>query len=313
MESKAYLFAVVLFAALAPPAAFAQTGSNGVAGAQPASRLIARFEQATGATIVVAAGVDVSRAIVASGDPAASRRQFLDGLADGLGAQWHKTWMVSPVSAAHPLPSAAYLRGVIESSGAVSFDASGMSAQDAIRTVAKADRANVFFAGAVPAGTVSVSVSGMQVSDAIALIAQRTRTSWSLLYRIVPGPMLAGASEERVTPSRASVRPQQERLASPVYAHFQYPSTGPDPDVLAAIANENLTPPNLGLITGGGAPAVTILGGYNDQPVIISSLGTVTLTPPQGALSSALGAPSTNGVPSKSTTTSTTTTVTTGP
>ncbi len=253
--------------------------------AQSARSLIAQFRATTGATVDVADGLDLDRPVAVPPGLFGSRQHLMDNIAGAINAEWHKTWVVTSVSPTKPYADADYLRGVADQAGTVSFDATSLPAAQAIRTVAKADNADVQIVGPLPTPTVTLAMSDLGVADAIAGVSRATGTSWSLTYTLALRTASTRATVSDDSPRLFHIR-QADRLQralanqeAPIMVHFQYPSTGPDPRVMDQGVADNGANTYFGpTVTTPGSP-LSPLGAYSSGlsgdygPVGIYALG----------------------------------------
>jgi hypothetical protein len=268
MQRTYSVTALLALLALAPVSARAdqQTGPQ-----QSARALISQFRASTGADVSIGDGIDLDQPVANPSRLAASRQDLMDSVASAVNAVWTKTWVVTAATSLRPLADADYLRSVVNSAGTVTFDASSLTAADAIRTAAKADNADVRIVGSLPVTNVSLSGTDLSVADAIAAVSRATKTSWSLSYTLT-----RKTSEPRFVPTADSPKyfhmrqSDRDQLAianqeAPLTIHFQYPSTGPDPRVMGQDQNTNAIGFGLGPSIITPVQPLGYLGGYGNS------------------------------------------------
>ena len=145
----------------------------------PASNVAAEMGRRYGVSIVFKGKVNGNQPLTFSvddADSAGGRLQAMSYLADALGMDFQKVYVVSKIDPGTRVPEVK-----IDSDGPVVFPTTKVSAREAIRTVAAVDGALVQISALVQ-GTVVFSNPRMTAPQAAATIARQTKTVWKAYY-----------------------------------------------------------------------------------------------------------------------------------
>lgn len=132
-----------------------------------------------GVTIVFRGNVNANLPVtfaVDDPDTPAGRLQAVSDLANALGLDFQKVYVVSKIDAGATVPEVQ-----VDSNGPVNFASTKVPAREAIETVAAVDSALAQINGAVT-GDVTLPRRRMTAIDAAALIAKQTQTGWKAYY-----------------------------------------------------------------------------------------------------------------------------------
>lgn len=146
---------------------------------RPAGNVVANLSRQYGITIVFRSPVNASLPVsfsVADADTPSGRLEAVSDLANALGLDFQKVYVVSKVDAGAAVPEVK-----VDSNGYVVFSSTKVSARDAIQTVAAVDGAIAQVSGAVT-GDVILPSRRMSAADAATLIAKQTGTGWKAYY-----------------------------------------------------------------------------------------------------------------------------------
>ena len=113
-------------------------------------------------------------------DASGSRLQAVNALANAVGADFTKTYVISKVGAGQDVPVAK-----IDSNAPIVFPSVTMSAEQAISAVAAVDSATAQFPGDI-SGNVTLSATQLSVGTAAQEIAAQTHTRWKVFYAMLP-------------------------------------------------------------------------------------------------------------------------------
>jgi len=148
----------------------------------PVADVVSQFHRIFGGNIVIKPGLSANRAVSFTvnniNEPGAAVETVQD-LANALGADWHKTFVISRATddpAAKPL---------IDSNAPANLKSADMSAEDAINLVANLDGATAQFYSPV-SGTVHFSSTSLTAPEAAKEVADQTHTVWKTYYALVP-------------------------------------------------------------------------------------------------------------------------------
>lgn len=204
----------------------------------PVSDVVSQFHRIFGGNIVIKPGLSVNRAVSFTvnniKEPGAAVETVQD-LANALGADWQKTFVISRASddsTAKPL---------IDTNAPANLKSATMSAEDAINLVANLDGATAQFYSPV-SGTVHFSSTDLTAPEAAKEVADQTHTVWKAYYALVPrgrGGVPLGA---KVIGRTASGRPILEMPT--VTFRTPPPDKTPAPETQTAANAPVATPPN---------------------------------------------------------------------
>lgn len=141
-----------------------------------------------GIYIVLKSAFPASRRVtftLTDADSAGSRLQAVNELANALGADFSKTFVVRKLPADADVPAP-----IIDSTNNVIFDSTTVPAETAINTVAGVDDANIQIADNI-GGNVTLTAATLSAADAATQIATQTHTRWKAYYAITAN--LAGS------------------------------------------------------------------------------------------------------------------------
>jgi len=186
MKTKQLMAAVasaVSMGALAiPTSAMAESMQSLDVTSAPVADVVSQFHRIFGGNIVIKPGLSTNRAVSFTvnnvKEPGAAVETVQD-LANALGADWQKTFVISRASddsAAKPL---------IDSNAPVNLKSTDMSAEDAINLVANLDGATAQFYSPV-SGSVRFSSTDLTAQEAAKEVADQTHTIWKAYYALVP-------------------------------------------------------------------------------------------------------------------------------
>jgi hypothetical protein len=117
---------------------------------------------------------------VADADATGGRLEAINALANAIGADFTKTYVISRVGEGQDTPPVH-----IDSNANVDFQSATISVQDAISAVAAVDNASVQMPDTM-GGTVTLSATEMNDADAAKEIAAQTHTRWKVFYALIP-------------------------------------------------------------------------------------------------------------------------------
>ncbi len=147
----------------------------------PARDAAARISDQFAVNIVFKGGLDASLPVSFTvSDRSGTRLEAINDLANAVGADFQKTFVISKDDAAAPSPLPK-----IDTNGSVVFPSLTMPAAEAIRMAAAVDNATVQIYGDL-SGTVSLPTLNMSASAAADEIARQTHTRWKAFYAILP-------------------------------------------------------------------------------------------------------------------------------
>ncbi len=145
----------------------------------PASNVVAEMNRRLGITIVFRGGVSANQPVtfsVDNPDTPGGRLDAVSSLANALGLDFQKVYVVSKIDAGATVPEVQ-----IDSDAPIVFPSEKMAAREAIQTVAAVDNAVTQISGAIT-GDVVFPSRRLNASDAAALIAKQTQTGWKAYY-----------------------------------------------------------------------------------------------------------------------------------
>jgi uncharacterized membrane protein len=163
--------------ALAEPIIFDNTQARDVA-----SQLAQRY----GVSIVFRGRFDTTTPVnveIDDADGLGARLAAINALADSLGADFQKSFVISKMAVDETVPAPA-----LDATATVYFPSTTLSAHQAIDLVAGVDDAATQYYGAID-GMVTMPSTEMGARDAAAEIARQTHTRWKAFYAIVPRGM----------------------------------------------------------------------------------------------------------------------------
>jgi len=158
----------------------------------PLGNVVAQMKQNLGINISIKGAYDPNLPVTFTADNtgiAAQRVQAVNNLANALGADFQKAYVVSPAA-----PGATSSPIAVDTNADVAFASTSLSATQAIQTVAGADGAVAQISSGVT-GNVNLSDRVLNTRQAAAEIARQTHTKWKIYYAIFkPGqaPKFAG-------------------------------------------------------------------------------------------------------------------------
>ena len=182
METKRTVlrtFLAVLTAGLTLIASSASRATDLTYTNRPAGNVVANLSRQYGITIVFRSPVNANAPIsfsVADADTPAGRLEAVSDLANALGMDFQKVYVVSKVDAGAAIPEVQ-----VDSNGYVAFASTKVSAREAIQTVAAVDGAIAQVSGAVT-GDVILPSRRLSAANAATLIARQTGTGWKAYY-----------------------------------------------------------------------------------------------------------------------------------
>lgn len=145
----------------------------------PVGNVIAQMSRQYGVTVVLRSAVNVNQPIsfsVQDADGPAGRLEAINDLANALGMDFQKVYVVSKVDTAATVPDVK-----VDSNAYVVFPSTKIAAREAIQTVASVDNAISQISGAIT-GDVLLPSRRMSASSAANLIAKQTGTGWKAYY-----------------------------------------------------------------------------------------------------------------------------------
>jgi len=169
----------------------------------PVSDVVSQFHRIFGGNIVIKPGLSVNRAVSFTvnniNEPGAAVETVQD-LANALGADWQKTFVISRAS------DDSVAKPLIDSNAPVNLKSTEMSAEDAINLVANLDGATAQFYSPV-SGTVHFSATDLTAQEAAKEVADQTNTVWKAYYALVPRGRSGTPLGAKVIGRTASGRP----------------------------------------------------------------------------------------------------------
>jgi len=209
----------------------------------PVADVVSQFHRIFGGNIVIKPGLSANRAVSFTvnniNEPGAAVETVQD-LANALGADWQKTFVISRASddsAAKPL---------IDSNAPANLKSATMPAEDAINLVANLDGATAQFYSPV-SGTVHFSSTDLTAPEAAKEVAEQTHTVWKAYYALVPRGRAGVPLGAKVIGRTASGRPILEMPT--VSFRTPPPDKTPEPETQTATNPANAPvaiPPNAG-------------------------------------------------------------------
>jgi hypothetical protein len=151
---------------------------------------------------------------VADADSSGGRLETINALANAIGADFTKTYVISRVAEGQDTPPVH-----IDSNANVAFQSATVSAQDAISAVAAVDNASVQMPETM-GGTVTLSATEMNDADAAKEIAAQTHTRWKVFYALTP--RLAGHQVVGKVVGRTS---SGQPITELPYMYYKHPPT----------------------------------------------------------------------------------------
>ena len=145
----------------------------------PAGNVVSQMSRQYGVTVVFRSAINVNTPIsftVQDADTPAGRLEAISDLANALGLDFQKVYVVSKVDSAASVPDVK-----VDSNGYVVFASTKVPVREAIQTVAAVDGAIAQVSGAVT-GDVILPERRMSASAAATLIAKQTGTGWKAYY-----------------------------------------------------------------------------------------------------------------------------------
>lgn len=174
-----WVAAASLFSGLALTAQAAPLVINGESMAQAAAELSAKYD----VNIVYKGDFGPPKDVTFTVDDADSpggRLQAINALANAVGADFTKTYVVSKVTEGETAPTAQ-----IDSRTLMTFPSKTMPVQDAISLIASTDSASAQIVGTLN-DTVTFSDQSLTASQAADEVAKQTNTRWKTFYALVP-------------------------------------------------------------------------------------------------------------------------------
>ncbi len=173
----------------------------------PASSVVSHLSRQYGVSIVFKSDVNFTQPVTFSVDDITApggRLQAVSRLANALGMNIHKVYVVSKIDPGTTVPSVK-----IDNNGPIEFSATKVPAQEAIQEIAEADGATAKISGLVE-GSVIFPHRLMTASKAAAIVAKQTKTVWKAYYGFThrPGyPMRYAAAPPAAPPVEALPTP----------------------------------------------------------------------------------------------------------
>ena len=239
----------------------------------PAGNIVSQMSKQYGVTVVFRSPVNVNTPVsftVQDADTPAGRLEAISDLADALGLDFQKVYVVSKTDAGASVPDVK-----VDSNGYVVFSSTKVPVREAIQTVVSVDAAIAQVSGAVT-GDVILPERRMSVSAAANLIAKQTGTGWKTYY----GMFKRGQEPSRLDGSVVDRTNGGQAITELPLVTFRNAISTPAP-LSTVITNEPVgsgsapgvdvtTVPNDGAVTypdfgafGGSPYADSAYGGYN--------------------------------------------------
>ncbi|MDQ2798706.1 MAG: hypothetical protein M3Y13_03575 [Armatimonadota bacterium] len=153
----------------------------------PASSVVSQLSHQYGVSIVFKSDVNFTQPVtfsVADITAPGGRLQAVRRLANALGMDIHKVYVVSKIDPGTTVPSVK-----IDNNGPIEFSATKVPAQEAIREIAAADGATAKISSVIK-GSVVFPHRLTTASKAAAIVAKQTKTVWKAYYGFTQRPGL---------------------------------------------------------------------------------------------------------------------------
>lgn len=152
---------------------------DGLSAAQAATQLSTKY----GVSIVYKGDFGRPRRVsftVDNADMPGARLEAINALANAVGADFTKTYVVSKVTDGETAPTAQ-----VDSTALMTFPSATMPVQDAISLIASTDGATAQIVGPLD-DTVTLSAQSLTAAHAADEVAKQTHTRWKTFYALIP-------------------------------------------------------------------------------------------------------------------------------
>lgn len=152
---------------------------NGLSAVQAAAQLSTKY----GVSIVYKGDFGPSRDLtftVDDADAPGGRLQAVNALANAVGADFTKTYVVSKVTDGESAPTAQ-----VDSTALMTFPSTTLPVQDVISLIASTDSASAQVVGTLD-DTVTLSAQSLTAAHAADEVAKQTHTRWKTFYALIP-------------------------------------------------------------------------------------------------------------------------------